>query len=695
MAVLTPNSDATAAKYQTLLQISQSIVSHQQISTLLADLAELLRPVVRFDGIVVTMYDSATETLQLLAVNTTREFPIPVGRVLPIARTPASIVMSTGRPHYVADLPEPDGDLYPEVHSVMREVGVRSYVIFPMSTARREFLGSLHFGSLQRDAYRPEEFEFMKQVARQVAVALENAMNYEAAATLQKQLAAERDHLRLLLEVNNAVVSHLDSPSLFRTISRCIRETLGVEYISLALWEEQSQHLRRIWVDLPEGKESTPSAHDEILGAGTPAFRALRERRAVTIERAEFTTVLPEETAQILLAKGVQQACCVPLISGGRPLGTMNMGSRKLGTFSDTSVSLLCEIAGQIAIAIDNALSYQRIEELNLRLSEEKLYLEDEIRTQFRFEEIIGRSPALTSVLRKVETVAPSDSAVVISGETGTGKELIARAIHDLSGRTGSTFVKLNCAAIPTGLLESELFGHERGAFTGAIDRRIGRFELAHGGTLFLDEIGEIPLELQPKLLRVLQEQEFERLGSSKTLKVNVRIVAATNRDLMQMVRERRFRDDLFYRLNVFPIAVPPLRDRPDDIPILVRHFVQQCARRMRKQITSIPSSAMEALTRYPWPGNVRELQNLVERAVIVSPGSVLQVAIEELRPVDGLLVNGTAITLDAAERDHILRALRATDWVLAGPNGAAARLGLKRSTLQFRMKKLGITRPD
>jgi formate hydrogenlyase transcriptional activator len=464
-------------------------------------------------------------------------------------------------------------------------------------------------------------------------------MHHDAMLDYQAQLAHERDHLRLLLEINNAVVTHLDTASLIASVSDCLRKHFRLDDVA---------------IEIPA--RSADSRETEFLGPNR---------------------------------------CHVPLVFRNRALGTLSLTSQvPEETFSEAHIKLLSEVAGQIAIALDNALSYRRIEELNARLAEEKLYLEDEIRTQFGFEEIIGRSPALHTVLRQVETVAPSDSAVVIYGETGTGKELIARAIHDLSSRRKRTFVKINCAAIPGGLLESELFGHEKGAFTGAIARRIGRFELAHGGTLFLDEIGEIPLELQPKLLRVLQEHEFERLGSSHTLKVDVRLVAATNRDLMQMVRERRFRDDLYYRLNVFPLSVPPLRDRREDIPILVRHFVQANARRMRKEITSISAESMELLTRYDWPGNVRELQNLIERAVIVSQGAVLQIPAGELRKPLTAAAAAPGGTLRTAEREHILQALEATGWVLAGPLGAAARLGLKRSTLQFRMKKLGIERP-
>jgi formate hydrogenlyase transcriptional activator len=365
--------------------------------------------------------------------------------------------------------------------------------------------------------------------------------------------------------------------------------------------------------------------------------------------------------------------------------------------FSTPEIDLLGEVAKQIAIAVENAQAYRQITELKDRLAKEKLYLEEEIRTDHNFEEIVGETPALVRVLKEVETVAPTSSTVLIRGETGTGKELIARAVHELSPRREHTFVKINCAAIPTGLLESELFGHERGAFTGAISQKVGRFELAHQGTLFLDEVGDIPPELQPKLLRVLQEQEFERLGSTQTIRVDVRLVAATNRDLAEMARDGRFRSDLYYRLNVFPVVLPPLRERRDDIPRLVRHFAQKVARRMGRHIETIPVDAMDVLVHYPWPGNIRELENIIERAVILSPGPELQINLSELKvvPVQVEPSARTAVTLDDAEREHILNALREARWVLGGPNGAAARLAMKRTTLQSKMKKLGIVRPQ
>ena len=372
----------------------------------------------------------------------------------------------------------------------------------------------------------------------------------------------------------------------------------------------------------------------------------------------------------------------------------LGLGRRSAQVFTPEEVEFLTQVANQVAIAVENALAYGQIAELKDKLSQEKLYLEDELRSEMNFQDIVGKSAALRRVLQQVETVAPTDSTVLISGETGTGKELIARAIHQLSPRRPQAFVKLNCAAIPTGLLEAELFGHEKGAFTGAIAQRIGRFELADRGTVFLDEIGEIPLELQPKLLRVLQDREFERLGSTRTRRTDARLIAATNRDLAALVDTQQFRADLFYRVNVFPVHVPPLRERPEDIPLLVRHFAQQFARRMHKTIETIPSDTMQGLIQYPWPGNIRELQNIIERAVIVSAGPVLQVPLTDLHPRAAPARPMPQDTLEAAERKHILAVLQETKWVLSGPNGAAVRLGMKRSTLQFRLRKLGIARP-
>jgi formate hydrogenlyase transcriptional activator len=507
-----------------------------------------------------------------------------------------------------------------------------------------------------------------------------------------EELLRDRDRLRLLLDVNNVMLSNLELPQLLSAIASCMGRIIGQEYTSLALYDRDQTTLRMHALDFPTSKGPLREVLTEPVGSG-PAGRAVRSRRPELFD-ADDLKQFPVEIARRLLAEGVQSVCCIPLISRDRVLGTLNVASVREGAFGPDNVALLEQIATQIAIAVDNALAYQRIAELNEKLSKEKLYLEDEIKAEHNFEEIVGTSPSLATILRQIEVVAPTDSTVLIQGETGTGKELIARAIHNRSRRQTATFVKLNCAAIPTGLLESELFGHEKGAFTGAITGKIGRFELAHGGTIFLDEIGDLSLESQSKLLRVLQEREFERLGSTRTIRTDVRLIAATNRSLAYSVEAKEFRSDLYYRLNVFPICAPPLRDRTEDIPLLVRHFVQKFSRTMRKQIHDIPVEAQRALARYHWPGNIRELENVIERAVILTPGTTLQVPIHELQRA-AKVSSDSILSLEEAERAAIARALEQTNWIVGGPAGAAAKLGMKRTTLQGKMRKLNISRPS
>jgi len=371
------------------------------------------------------------------------------------------------------------------------------------------------------------------------------------------------------------------------------------------------------------------------------------------------------------------------------------MGSRKAGGFAGQDLGLLAQVAIQISLALDNALAHGRLNASTARLEEERLYLESEIRSEYSFEDIVGKSAALRKVLDRVAIVAPTDSTVLLQGETGTGKELVARAIHNLSPRKARTFIRLNCAAIPSGLVESELFGHEKGAFTGALMLKHGRFELADRGTLFLDEIGDISLDLQPKLLRALQEREFERLGSTRTIRVDVRLIAATHRDLAAMIRNNQFREDLFYRLNVFPIEIPPLRERREDIPLLIHYFVSRVSRRMQKRIKVIPKTAMQSLVNADWPGNVRELENFLERCVILSQGEELQVPRSEMKKASSKMVAAGAATLEEAERHVINEALKAAAGKIAGKDGAADRLGLKRTTLQNKMRRLNISRGD
>jgi formate hydrogenlyase transcriptional activator len=508
----------------------------------------------------------------------------------------------------------------------------------------------------------------------------------------QGELQQERDRLKLLLELTNRVVSNLELRDLLRDISASIRQIMHCDAVGVMLPDSESSQLRLYAQDFPDSKGFFKEEMGIPLEGSLPG-KAFQTRRAVVAGSLDLAGLDP--TAQhAAVGEGVNSFCLLPLTSRGRVLGVVGLARREENGFNQDDVDFLTQVANQVAIAVDNAVAYGQITELKDQLAQEKLYLEDEIRSEHRFEEIIGRSGVLCAVLHQIETVAPTDSTVLIHGETGTGKELVARAIHTLSSRSSNAFVKLNCAAIPTGLLESELFGHEKGAFTGAIAQRIGRFELAHHGTVFLDEIGEIPLELQPKLLRVLQEREFERLGSSRTLRTDARLIAATNRDLSVMVNEQKFRRDLFYRLNVFPIHLPPLRDRQEDIPMLVRHFVQHFTQRMRRTIDAIPSETMDTLCEYHWPGNIRELQNVLERAVILSTGRVLRVPLTELKSQVAPTGLKNHDTLEEAERKHILATLKDTGWVLGGPNGAAVRLAVKRTTLQHRMRRLGISRP-
>ena len=673
--------DATRARYEALLEVAESIAAHRQLSTLFADLSRFLNRLVSFDFISLTLLDAQQGVVRLHILETDHPVVGPATEALPSGEAPTGLVLHTRQPYYVPDGAEERR--FPILREVFRANGIQSFCVLPLFTAQRD-LGGLHFGSLRKNAYSAADIEFMQHVARQVAVAVDNALNHEAAQAYEEQLARERDRLRTLLEVNNAVVSCLSSKQLFQAISASLRRTFGLDYASLLIHDPEIGALRLQMLDFPDGVgairvDAVVPLDDSLPGC---VFRA-REGRLANVDEAR---ALFKTTGDILQREGLKSLCCTPLISRGAALGTLNLGSRQESFFAAGDLQFYSQVAGQIAIALDNALSYQRIEELNAQLAEEKVYLEDEIRTDNRFEEIVGQSRALKAVLKQVETVAPTDSTVLIFGETGSGKELVARAIHDLSSRRQATFVNLNCAAIPTGLLESEMFGHEKGAFTGAIAQRIGRFELAHRGTMFLDEVGEIPLELQTKLLRVLQEREFERLGSSRTIRTDARLVAATNRDLAAMVEQRLFRADLYYRLNVFPITVPPLRDRPDDIPLLVRYFVQQYARRMNRRILTIPAASMQALTRYHWPGNIRELQNFIERAVIISPGPVLQAPVRELKR-DGAAPG--AVTLEAAQREAIRRALRDSAGRVGGEHGAAAKLGMKRTTLQSKMRKL------
>ncbi len=679
-----------SSRSQALLQVAESIAHHRDLAELFHDLAARLHGVAHFDYLNLVLHDPERQVMRLHLLETLRARPtqLRVGRESPIGSTPSGRVLETQEAFVVSDVEAETS--FPALMEALRQEGVRSFCVVPLTTAQRR-LGTIGFGKLEPHHYDASEVDFMQQVARQVAVAVDNALNFETARAYQQQLARERDRLRVLLEVNNALVSTLDLRQLFHVIASSLRRVLHHEYTSLALLDPKTNRLRVRALDFSGGQGLI---HEEMSVPleKSPAGEAFSARLPQRYTRADLERFDSDITRR-LIAEGVRVECCVPLITRERVLGTLNVASFRDSAFPQEDQDLLSQVGAQVAIAVENALAFQEIAELKNKLTEEKLYLEDEIRTEHNFEEIVGESPVLKSLLSQLQTVAPTDSTVLITGETGTGKELIARALHNLSARRDRTFVKINCAAIPTGLLESELFGHEKGAFTGAIAQKLGRFELADKGTLFLDEVADIPLELQPKLLRVLQEQEFERLGSTRTRHVDVRVVAATNSDLARMVEKGAFRSDLFYRLNVFPLAVPPLRERREDIATLVRYFVQRYARRMNRHIETVSTETIAALERYHWPGNVRELENLIERAVILSPSPVLRIPLSELKSNPDGHTAGLP-TLAEAERDHILRALEESKWVLGGPKGAAALLGMKRTTLQSRMQKLGISRP-
>jgi len=681
--------ETLAERYQALLEVAEAISAHRDLHELFRDLAQRLPRVVHVNFVALSLHDPVRNTMRLHAIQANVPADLVGGHEGPVEESPAGLVWQTQEPIIVPDLAEERR--WPKVTEHMSEDGVNSFCVVPLTTAVRR-LGAMGFLSLQKEAYGETDLEFLQQVAKQVAVAVDNVLNFAGMEAAQQSLARERDRLSLVLEINNAVVSHLELRELLKAISACLGRVIPHDLAWFCLYDPATHQLQTHALDFPSHQDFA-EAGDPIPLEGTPEGLAFTTQQPVLIRNLSLTE-FPAEIIKRGAAAGLKSGCAVPLISHGRALGTLSVVSTRAEAFSDDDAKLFSWIGAQVALAAANSMAYQEISSLKDKLAKEKLYLEEEIQTEYNFEEIIGDSRALKLVLKEVQTVAATDSTVLILGETGSGKELVARALHNRSNRRERTFVKLNCAAIPTGLLESELFGHERGAFTGAIATKIGRFELADRGTIFLDEVGEIPLELQVKLLRVLQEQEFERLGSTRTIHVNVRVIAATNRDLGLMVEEQEFRSDLYYRLKVFPVTVPPLRDRAEDIPLLVRHFAQKLALRMKKRIETIPSEAMKALQAYHWPGNVRELENFIERAVILTQGPDLFVSLAELKRTPSHTTNPGTTTLEQAEREHILKSLRETNWTIGGPTGAAARLGMKRTTLQSKMQKLNISRP-
>jgi formate hydrogenlyase transcriptional activator len=689
LAVATDPS--TAARYEALIRISNSIRAGKEPRDLFDILVHELGKVVRFDA--VAQFDESANKVRWHLGPCCRHLEshpteVESGESLPgfVYRTQEIVLLGS-----------PDGEArFPAFTQRMRESGLESLLAFPLTTAHRR-LGGLILGSTFPEAYSAEEVRFCSLVADQIALALDDAVNFQASRKAQERL-------ELLLDVTNRVISNLELRDVLREVASQIRRVMQCDGVGVILPSREDGKLRLYALDFPDAPPHIEEGYTPPEEKDMVVARVFRTGEAVILTG--------EEIHDESFRSRIHSVVHLPMNGRNSVAGVLAVGKRE-GDFTPDDVAFLTQVARQVAIAIENARTFTEVADEKKKLALEKLYLEDELRSELKFEQIVGKSEALRRVLEQIETVAPTDSTVLVYGETGSGKELIARAVHNLSARKSGAFVKLNCAAIPTGLLESELFGHEKGAFTGAISQRVGRFELANRGTMFLDEIGEIPLELQPKLLRVLQEREFERLGSTRTLRTDARLIAATNRDLEALVQEQKFRSDLYYRLNVFPVRVPALRERPEDIPLLVRHFVQQFSRQLGKIIDAIPAETMSALARYPWPGNIRELQNVIERAVILTTGPVLAVRSEDLHPLNQApaspsvplsppVGNGLPAApagnngnmrqaLEEAERQQIRAALEKSNWIVAGPDGAAARLGLKRSTLQSRMQKLGI----
>ncbi|HWO34256.1 MAG TPA: sigma 54-interacting transcriptional regulator, partial [Candidatus Acidoferrum sp.] len=699
-----------AERYVAVFRIFEALSACGEPEGLARVLADQLRDLISFDYLDALIFKEDSNEIEWQGWGTE---PIALPD-LPVEETSSWHVFRTQEPLHVADWST--DDTFPRAKRLLENAGVRlgSVIRVPLTTAHRR-LGTLGIASRDRNTYRSEDVCFLQLLSRGIALAIDDVLNLRKSRAARLELERQNTRLKLLLDMTNRITSNLDLTDLLRAISGSVRQVMECDLVAISLVDSESGQFRICALDFPNSngfvREELVTSLDPVSGR---AFETLKPVIMNQFDPGEFGP----EGSQIVIGEGLKTLCIAPLVNRGRAIGVLCLGRKEDNSFSEHDAEFLGEVAGQVAIAIENALAYHEISELKDKLAQEKLYLEEEIRSELNFEHIIGNSPALNQVLDLVETVASSDSTVLLLGETGTGKELIARAIHDHSQRKDRTFVKLNCAAIPTGLLESELFGHEKGAFTGAISQKIGRLELAHQGTLFLDEVGDIPLEIQPKLLRALQEREFERLGSTQTRKVSVRLVAATNRDLEQMIAAREFRSDLYYRINVFPIRVPPLRERREDIPLLVRFFVQKLAVRMQKQIETIPAAAMKTLTNWDWPGNIRELENFVERAVILTRGKSLEVPIAELLKsrVDFSVPNnngsqdeisrilremiseinkgtarGAAKEHDETERQQIMRVLRETKGRVGGADGAAVRMAINRTTLISRIKKLGI----
>jgi formate hydrogenlyase transcriptional activator len=680
----------TDRRYRALLDVSSAMVEQPTVKAVVHSFRRVLSSSCRLHGAHLYVLGGDGESLHLLEFDREADAPaIKIGtkisRIGEVAR-----VLEDLEPVFLPDVSQ-EMFKHPDLAPFASESVGRPTYVFPVSTFQQRY-GILVVTKDRGQEFVTEDVELLRSLASHVAVALECALARDSAELYQRQVVKERDRLRLLLEINNHIVSKLDINELFRSASASIRTYFRNDFTGFWLIDKQSNHLECIVLDFPSGKGSlTALLKSELSDADHGKLRA-HVPELLSVEEIEM---LPAGIVERLKAESIASMAIAPMSTAGGPLGLITMGSRRPNNFGQEDLDLLSQISNQIALAVDNAIAYGRVTEARDRLEEERLYLESEIRSEYSFEDIVGKSAALRKVLDQIAIVAPTGSTVLLHGETGTGKELFARAIHNRSPRRERTFVRLNCAAIPSGLVESELFGHEKGAFTGALIQKRGRFELADRGSLFLDEIGDISLDLQPKLLRALQEQEFERLGSTRTIHVDVRLIAATHRDLQSMIRNNEFREDLFYRLNVFPIEIPPLRERREDISLLVHYFVLRASRQMQKRIRSVPKQAMDALANADWPGNIRELENFIERCVILTPGEELNVPRAELKRAATRSIASGAATFEQAERQVIIDALKAASGKISGRGGAAERLGLKRTTLQNKMRKLDVSRGD
>ena len=625
--------------------------------------------------------------------------PLASLRQTPLSHSFCKHTVASGEPLVVSDARE---DRLVKDNPAVSELGVIAYAGIPLTTTEGFTLGTFCVVDDRPRAWTEEDIEVLRGLAASVMTEIGTRRLAEElrglSADLQRlveartsQLSRAEERWRVLLQVNNAVVTCLDRDSLLRAAAAALRDVVPFDRAALVLHDPLKDVFRVLGV-------AGPVTLHSIIPLGTEWPRQGSRSGWISDSGLPLLTADLREDPRFaehgpLIREGILSALSVPLRVKGRILGTLNVGSREIGRYGETDSELLLAIADQVVLAIQNMLSYEEIAALKHRLEQENLYLQEEVRAEAAFADVVGESPAIQKVLASVRKVAGTESTVLVTGETGTGKELVVRAIHGLSGRKDTILVKVNCAALPSGVIESELFGHEKGAFTGALTRRVGRFELANGGTLFLDEVGDLTLELQAKLLRVLQDGEFERVGGTQTLKMYVRMIAATNRDLSRAVEEGRFRADLFYRLNVFPIAIPPLRERLEDVPRLTRHFAMIYAARMGKSIGTIREPVMSKLMAYGWPGNVRELQNVIERAVILSTNDRLELDDSLAAPAAGART-APPRTLEEIERDHILSVLKSVGWRVSGERGAARILGLKRTTLEARMSRLGISRP-